>query len=433
MDIPDVTSVTTLRPRKVFHGWWMVASGFLLMMYTTGVGFFGFTSFVDPIADAIAGGSRAAIAGAVSIQRAESGILSPVLGFLVDKVNPRLILIVGFLIGGAGFILVGQVQTVLQFYLAYFLLSLGLGAGSFLIVSTAVSNWFVRLRGLALGFLFLGPSFAGFLVIGIVWSIEALGWRDTLVIIGIGMWIFCVPLALVMRRPPEEYGLLPDGDTPVSADDEETSPGEGVQPAEGSIPLRAVLRSRAYWQYVILLSIQQAGFSALVVFQIPALKTFGLSTTTAGVVVFAWAVGGIPGRLGAGYLSDIMDKRLVLSGAFILQLVGIVLFLTTTSFTQALFYGVIHGAGWGATTPARLSLQGEYWGRSIFGRLMGLQMGASAVGGIASPVIVGLMFDRTGDYHLPLAIFLLPLVVTIVLTLTLKRPQSTRESEPVAA
>ncbi len=172
------------------------------------------------------------------------------------------------------------------------------------------------------------------------------------------------------------------------------------------------------------------GFSALVVYQIPALKTFGLSASAAGFAVLAWTLGGIPGRLGAGYLADIIDKRFVLAGAFALQLAGVFLFLTISSFPQAVLYGLVHGSGWGATTPSRLALQGEYWGRSVFGRLMGLQMGASAIGGIASPIIVGLMFDRSGDYHLPLLIFLMPLAACVVLTLALKRP---RQPEPELA
>jgi len=409
----------TFKRDKIFHGWWMVGSGFLLMMYTTGVGFFGFSAFFNPISDAIAGGSRAAIAGAVSIQRAESGVLGPIIGFLVDKVNPKLILIVGFIICGIGFIALSFVQNIYQFYAAFFVLSLGLGAGSFLVVSTAVSNWFVKKRGRALGFLFLGPSFAGILVASIVWGIDSIGWRQTLFIIGLGMWFYCIPVSLVMKTRPEDHNLLPDGDDLISleGDDPEN------ENTNNFTNVRQIIKSLAYWKYVIILGLQQLGFSALVIFQIPALQTFGLSASTAGWIVLAWGLGGIPGRLGAGFLADTIDKRLVLGGSFILQIIGAGFFLTTTSFLGGLLYGATHGAGWGATTPARLALQGEYWGRQVFGRLMGLQMGITAIGGIIAPIFVGWMYDKTGDYHLPLFIVLCPLVISVAMITSLKKPQ----------
>ena len=416
-----MTVQTTPQPR-IFYGWWIVGSGFLLMLFTTGVGFYGFSAFVNPIADSVAGGSRAAVAAAISIQRAESGIMSPIVGFLVDKIGPRVVLITGFVIGGAGFILVSLSQNLYQFYAAYIFLALGLGAGSFLVVSTAVTNWFIRKRGRALGFLFLGPGFAGLLVVGIVQLIEMVGWRYTMAGVGVAMWTICIPLSLVMRRAPEVYGMRPDGDPPALAADGSTIPA-GPE-LEGSMLIGAVLRSRSYYQYIVALALQQMGFSALVIFQIPALQTFGLSAPQAGLAVLIWTLGGIPGRLASGFLSDMFDKRMVLASAMALQLVGVFLFIRTDSLQDAVLYGVVHGIGWGMTTPSRLSLQAELWGRAIFGRLMGIQAGTSAIGSIISPLLVGWVYDATGDYKVTILALFLPLAASGVLVLTMVRPPS---------
>ena len=415
----------TMRP-KIFRGWYIVASGLGLMWYTTGVGFYGFSAFFDHIADSVAGGSRAVIGFAVSVQRAESGIMSPVVGFLVDRLDPRIVLVTGFLIAGTGFILVSRATNIPQFFAAYLVLALGLGAGSFLVVSTSVSNWFDRKRGRALSFVFLGPAFAGFVVYGIVWLIEATDWRTALAAIGVGTWVICIPLSLVFRRRPEELGLLPDGDVAarpsVGSSTAVRPTSAGAPAAPPSTTIGAVLRTRTYWQYVMALAIQQAGFSALVIYQIPALKTFGIEASSAALVVLAWTLGSIPGRLGSGFLSDAMDKRLVFAGSTVLQLAGIILFLNISSLPVAFLYALVHGAGWGALTPSRLALQGEYWGRAIFGRLMGLQMGLSAVGGIGSPVFVGWMFDITDSYKLAFAVMFAPLLVCVALIMTMKRP-----------
>ena len=426
MAVETRSSLGILNPRRVFYGWWIVLSGFLLMLFSTGVGFYGFSAFVNPIADSIAGGSRTVVAAAVSIQRAESGILGPIMGFLVDRIGPRIILIGGFVIGGTGFILVSLTQNVLQFYAAYMFLALGLGAGSFLIVSAAVTNWFSRMRGRALGFLFLGPGFAGFLVLGIVVLIEEFGWRHTLAGIGVAMWVICIPLALIMRRAPEAYGQRPDGDPPT--EESSSAPvaltGGGVPVGEaGLIGIGSVLRSVGYYQYVFALGLQQMGFSALVIFQVPALQTFGLTAQEAGLAVLIWTIGGLPGRLASGFLADKFDKRFVLAAAFIMQLIGLFFFLTTTNLSGAILYGVTHGIGWGMTTPSRLALQGELWGRAIFGRLMGIQTGTSAIGSILSPIFVGWWFDTFNEYKTPILLLFLPLFLCIVLIITLRRPQ----------
>ena len=431
---PGVTPIVATaggRNKKLFPGWYMVGSGFWLMFYTTGVGFYGFSAFIDQIADSVANGSRAVVAGAVSVQRLESGIMGPVVGFLVDRIGPRIVLIAGFVISGLGFILVSRATTIPQFYAAYLFLALGLGAGSFLVISTSVTNWFIRYRGRALGIVFLGPAFSTFLVSALVWSIEAIGWRDTLAIVGLGMWVVGIPLSLVFRRRPEDYGLLPDGDVPEADPEEDEAAGasnSGERPAarnsqpEAVFSVGTVLRMRSYWQYVIATSIQSAGFSALVIFQIPALKTYGLTPSAAGTVILLWGIGSIPGRVAGGFLSDKIDKRFVFAVSVVFQLVGIGFFVTADSFAQALPYAIVHGAGWGATTPSRLALQGEYWGRGIFGRLMGLQMGLSAAGGIGSPLFVGWMFDRYGTYDTAFVILFAPLLLCIALILTMKRP-----------
>jgi len=56
---------------------------------------------------------------------------------------------------------------------------------------------------------------------------------------------------------------------------------------------------------------------------------------------------------------------------------------------------------------------------------MGMQMGISAIGGIISPIFVGWMYDQTGDYHLPLIIVLFPMIISVFLILSMKKPQFT--------
>ena len=98
---------------------------------------------------------------------------------------------------------------------------------SYVMVATAISNWFLRNRGKALGLTFMGPGFAGIITALLVVLISEYGWRDAALFTGIGTWITCIPLALVLRRRPEHYGLRMDGDPP-EADDTETGQASAI-------------------------------------------------------------------------------------------------------------------------------------------------------------------------------------------------------------
>ena len=77
---------------------------------------------------------------------------------------------------------------------------------------TAVGNWFKKNIGVALGFLSAGFGASGLLIPLIVWLIEVVHWRTTLILLGLGMWVIGIPLSFVVRDKPETYGYLPDGE-----------------------------------------------------------------------------------------------------------------------------------------------------------------------------------------------------------------------------
>ena len=123
--------------------------------YTSGAFWQGSGAFFDPIV-AEFGWSRAITAGAVSLQRTESGMISPFVGLFVDKFGPRRVMLAGIFATGLGFILLGRVNSLWQFYAAFALITVGLSFGTFLVVTATVANWFVSQRGRALAIMSAG-------------------------------------------------------------------------------------------------------------------------------------------------------------------------------------------------------------------------------------------------------------------------------------
>ena len=398
----------------------------VIAFYVDGVGFWGFSGFFREIIREF-NWDRTIAAVAPSLQRLQSGILAPITGMLVDRWGPRHTMMLGFFVAGAGFMFLSRIENLWQYYLSFVLIAFGLSAGSFVVIAAALNNWFVRKRGRAISILILGPGLSG--VLGGTWIliIPIFGWRDTLLAAGLGFWVICLPLAyLLVRDKPEPLGYLPDGDEPGIAVLEVGATGGGEAPV---LPMRTILRDRGYWQYVGASALNSASF-AVVTFAADALDSYGFSNATAGgIFIFGFALPSLPARIAAGWLSDTFDKRLIFGGSLAVQMAGTLLFAAATVPWMAFIAAALIGIGIGTNSPARLSLQVEYWGRSVFGRLSGIQMGISSSPAIMAPVFVGLMFDTSGSYRLAFALLAVPLTLSVSLALTIPRPTWARGVE----
>ena len=216
----------------------MALSGLYLMFYTTGVSFFGFSAFFDSIRLDL-NWTRAQVALGPSILAVQTAVFSPTIGFLTDRFGPRLVTAFAMFLGGAGFIVLSYVEHAWQYYVAFLLIGSGMGATSYVMVATAVSNWFLRNRGKALGLTFMGPGFAGIITAVLVVLIREYGWRDAALLTGIGTWITCIPLALVLRGRPEAYGLRMDGDPPDSDSNIRDQPVREWSARRSGLPVRS--------------------------------------------------------------------------------------------------------------------------------------------------------------------------------------------------
>jgi len=168
------------------------------------------------------------------------------------------------------------------------------------------------------------------------------------------------------------------------------------------------------------------------VHQIPALTSFGVSRTMAGMVILAISIVSLLGRLASGVVGDKWDKRRVIAVAFVFQFIGTLFFAYTSNNWHLVAFVVFWGIGFGASIPIRFSMLADYFGRRHFGTIMGIMMTFSTVFGVVGPIFVGLMFDVRGNYREPYLILAASIVFTIPLILTLTPPnQPNRSRLPV--
>lgn len=400
----QITTKTGKRSR-IFYGWYIVGASVALNFYLSLSFFNGFQVFFLPILREFKW-TRALTAGAFSLRQVETGLLAPAIGFLVDRWGPRPVILLGVAFSGLGMVLMGFINSVWTFYVAFLIISLGMsGASHGVSWVTAVGNWFNKARGRALGIAMLGPVISGPLLVTIAIMEEAIGWRTSVVVLGIGMWIVGFPLAMVARSRPEDYGYLPDGVAPDELDSKGAS-GQGDSRNENSwgLTARQALATREFWVMTILFGAQFVGVGGLMVHLIPLMEGIGYSSTQAAAILgMVFFLSGI-GRLGAGMFADRLDQRIVLISLIVFQSIGIMVLsqVESTGFWQSAIFALLFGIGFGGTIPLRPFLIRRFFGARAFGSIQGLMQGIAIAAGVVSPVFYGYVFDVSGSYNVAL-------------------------------
>ena len=427
------TANRPLRAPRIFYGWYIVAACVTMNFYLSLVFFQGFQAFFLPISKEFHW-DRATTSGAFSLRQLESGLLAPLLGFTVDRWGPRAVIMCSVLVTGAGMVLMSFITNLWMFYAAFMVISLGAsGASHGISWPVAIVNWFQRLRGRALGLAYMGPVVSGPFIVTMAMLESTVGWRDAVRVLGLGVCLIGVPLALMVRSAPKRYGYLPDGDPP-----EEQKPERAVaDPAiaseiAGGLSAGQAIRTRGFWLLLLVLGLQFVGLSGLSVHLIPLLEDIGYSSTQAASILgLVFLLSGI-GRFGSGIVSDWIDRRLVLAGLLTSQVVA-TLFLTQigpSALWQAGLFALFYGVGFGGTIPLRSLLIGDLFGSRAFGAIQGLIQGGAVAGGVFGPVFFGRVFDITHSYDLALyissAISAVAIPTTFLLRLPRRSPQARR-------
>ena len=385
------------KPSRIFYGWWIVGACFFIALYVGGVIFYGFTAIFEPIVHEF-GWSYTQVSFAASLRGLEMGLLAPFIGMFVDRWGPKRLVFIGAIVSALGLILLSRTTSLAMFYGAFILIAIGVSSCTMTVLMTTVANWFHGKIGIASGIAVSGFGFGGLLVPVIVRLIEIYQWRVTTTILALGMLCIILPLSLLLRHKPEQYGYLPDGkvkDAMIS----DHHPGLS-QAVEVHIGVKQVLKSSIFWHIALAFTYHLMAVSAIVTHVMPYLSSIGVARSRSSLVATAIPLMSVAGRLGLGWLGDKLDKRKVMAGAFTMMGFGALCFgYTSTAGTWLLVpFLILFGIGYGGSNALRPSLVREYFGRTNFGTVFGSLMGVNILGGIIGPLLAGWVFDNWGNY-----------------------------------
>ena len=390
----------------MFYGWWLVGAGALITAVGIAPMFHGMTAWF-PVLESRFGWSRTQLSVAFALTRVEGSITGPLGGWLVDKLGPQRMVLIGLPILGIGFVLLSMIQNLWQFYGAFMVMSVGMGLGTWIPVSTLLNSWFIRRRATAMALAFEGLALGGILVVpALAWSIDPdrFGpdrWRAAAFVIGLALILVAWPISRAIRNKPEDYGLRPDGDPSPAV-------GVGISPkatpvgtAESGWTWQEAIRTRTFW----LISIGHACSSIVIVTVTVHLGAIlnldrGLPLQTVGWIVATYTAVGAIFTLVGGYVGDRVPTRLALFAFSAIQSASVVILLVTESTSVAFLFAVILGIGFGGRNPLTLSIRGVYFGRRAFGSILGISTIPMNILVLAAPLFAGYMFDTRGSYDI---------------------------------
>ena len=367
------------------YGWVLVGVAFLAVSVSFGpVIVFTFGVFLRPISEEF-GWTRGEVSLAFSVAALTVSLVSPLIGRMTDRYGARPVVVICASIYAAAYASLAWLTGALtHLYATYFVIGLVGNGATQLPYSQTITEWFDRRRGAALALMMTGVG------LGIVvmpplaqYLIDAYGWRSAYLALGGLMFAAAVPLPAMMLR---RGGLAAQSSSRVAA------------PA-GGMRVREAVRTEAFWIILACFFLQSAALNGCVAHLAPMLTDGGL--TTAQAAVAASILGGftMAGRLTTGWMLDRFFAPRVAAAFFATATAGVLILLMPITQTTALAAAALIGFSMGAEADAMPYLVSRYFGLRSFTELFGYTFSAYAVAGALGPGLMGVGFDRFGDYR----------------------------------
>ncbi len=336
-----------------------------------------------------------------SMAAAAGGLSGIYAGSIVDRRGPRFLVLVGALVAAACLWGLSWQSHLWMFLVLYAVAGLlGWNLFSSTVVNPTITKWFVRKRGWALAVGSIGVSLASLIApITMTFIVDTWDWRVGYAAMGAFILVAVLPVSFIMRRAPEDYGLLPDGDPEEPA----YVPGQAARTQETvSFTRWEAVRTGAFWLLLLGFAFNMAALISVLVHAIPFLTDAGFSRTIAASALAVNGLGNLASKAAWGYGLQRVHPRLLVLTAFMISTTGVTLILvaTGTGLYVILFPAFfLYGFGFGGTIPLGEFTWAKYFGRRHIGAIRGIGNPVAILFSGLGPILVGLWFDLAGSYQ----------------------------------
>jgi MFS family permease len=337
--------------------------------------------------------SRMVLMLAMTVMAAGSGIMSPFLGNLMDKISLRKIVGVGIALLVGGYVALSFVTSFIQVIVICGLFFAGSNILAGPISATVLlTRWFDKRRGTALGIAISGIA-AGTVIFPLVIQalFNAFDWREGLRSLALILFLCCAPALMLLVNRPEDRGLHADG-----AD----YPPQALQPSAQAQTLStgAILSDPAFWLVAFVVTVVLSGMMGMVTNVVPMARDLGVDANAAAAIVSVYAATGVVAKLSFAAVADRLNPRYLMflvPGLFGAGMVALA--HATAGYTMILIGAGLIGTG-GMMIPLQSFVVPRIFGHEVVGRVSGLLSFVNLCALLATPPIFGLVFDRTHSY-----------------------------------
>ena len=391
------TTQNEVRGNGIYHGWVVVAAGFVLVLILYGA-YYSFGVFKNPILDDL-GWSDTAYSGAHAVYLVVHGILAIILGRFSDKYGPRWVVAFGVILIALGYGLISQINAPWQFYI-YLGLLIGIGMGAAYVPPlVTVAKWFDARRGLALGVAAAGVGVGQIALPPLLkLLINEIGWRDSLLVMAAMTCVLGIAAALVLKNPPNPTNN------------------------EIEIPTRKAIKTQSFWFLLCVFACLVFGTNMIMQHLEPHVEDSGIGDIPSALVITIIGISGICGRILSGYTADKIGNKI--TAAICLGLQVIVFYWLFKADQLWAFYviAMLYGLGYGGTLPLIVKMSSEFFGTMSGGTTFGVLLAGASIGGAAGVFSTGIIHDVTDEYLWAFFTAGTVIVVASIFNLILKPP-----------
>ena len=368
-------------------GWKVLTAAFLgVMCGASPIPFNILGALFKPLQEEF-GWNRGQVSAGITVFGITASLMAPVIGWLADKYGVRRVALwslVGFVVSFASLYFIPA--SLFGYYALWFFVGL-VGIGSTpLTWSRAISLWFVKNRGLALGIMLIGTSAAALIVPNLaVWAITNFGWRAMFPIIALLPLLIALPVCLALfrePRPDERPAALATADGKVAG-----------------MTFGAAVRTRQFWTLWVSILLIALAYGGAHIHMIPIVMDHGFSIGAAAGMMSIVGLGLLVGRVGVGFLLDRVWGPAIGFPVLCLPALACYLLMGTSSDVMAISVAAfLLGFAAGAESDLIAFLAARYFGMAHFGRIYGMLYMPFGLFSAISPLVYGIVRDRAGSY-----------------------------------
>jgi sugar phosphate permease len=297
-----------------------------------------------------------------------------------------------------------------QLYAIHMLFALALSAAGSMTVIFLVSSWFVKHRGLAIGIALIGTSL-GSAVFPLVNPplIEAFGWRQAFTWNAAMPVVLLVLVAIAIKGTPAQAGYRAVGQSAAVADLK-----------QHGLTFKQALRTRTFWAIAVSGFLAYYSiFSFVQHFVLHLNKGFAYTLADAGKMMFLFSLVAMTAKFAIGWLADHIDRHKVFTACQVIMLVGMI-GLASMEREWVVASAVIIGLGWGGLFTLYNMLAVNNFGLREIGRINGSISLMESIGVGLGSWVTGLLFDRYGSYQVPFTVLAVAIVVALLVGLLIR-------------